>query len=316
MLFKYISFQRSHFIRCVKPNSKQIPNIFEEKFVFNQLQSSGTIAYNELMQSGYPIKLKIDEIYLKIQTIMASHHASTGKIACCHILLLAFGFKPKDFKIGKTDISIRPGKTHLLDQLHLELDKPNEELAQKFKGSHKAYMLHVYFIALRFLGSGQFTDIVYYKNISISYFEFSVSLSGKKVAEKRSLLSPSAVHQDIATDKNLETEDLHKPDIEQCHTENRLVTVDSEVKIEKKVRTEKETKPKNAIRFDKMEHWIEFDDPNEERKSFRCKHCGAQATTFCTKCNVHLCFVREKKIGQGTRKIRNCFKAFHTIEES
>lgn len=241
------------------------------------------------MQSGYPIKLKIDEIYLKIQTIMASHHASTGKIACCHILLFAFGFKPKDFKIGKTDISIRPGKTHLLDQLHLELDKPNEELV---------------------------TDIVYYKNISISYFEFSVSLSGKKVAEKRSLLSPSAVHQDIATDKNLETEDLHKPDIEQCHTENRLVTVDSEVKIEKKVRTEKETKPKNAIRFDKMEHWIEFDDPNEERKSFRCKHCGAQATTFCTKCNVHLCFVREKKIGQGTRKIRNCFKAFHTIEES
>lgn len=241
--------------------------------------------------------------------------------AVTYLLLSAFGFKPEDFKIGKTDINIRPGKTHLLAQLYLELDKKsNEELAHKFKGSHKAYMRHVYFLGLRFLGSGQFTDIFYNKNISIRYLEFLVLLCGKRIVEKRSLLLPSTVHQNNATDKNLQTEDLHKLNIEQFYTENRSVTVDKEVKMEnqtsKKVRTEKETKPTCAIRFDNMEHWIEFDDPNEERKSFRCKHCGAQATTFCTKCKVHLCFVREKKRGQVTRKIRNCFKAFHTMEES
>lgn len=88
-------------------------------------------------------------------------------------------------------------------------------------------------------------------------------------------------------------------------------------KLDKKNQTQRETKPKCSERFDGLLHWPEYDDPNEGRKGYRCKFCGAQSDVYCTKCNVHLCFVKEKtKKGQEHRNVRNCFKAFHNLEES
>lgn len=88
-------------------------------------------------------------------------------------------------------------------------------------------------------------------------------------------------------------------------------------KLNKKSQTQRERKPKCSERFDGSNHWPEYDDPNESRKGYRCKFCGAQSDVYCFKCNVHLCFVKEKaKKGQGQRKVRNCFKAFHNLEES
>lgn len=100
---------------------------------------------------------------------------------------------------------------------------------------------------------------------------------------------------------------------------HRHVMIDEEtqtVQPPKKAQGEREKKTRNATRFDRLEHWIEFDDPSGDRKGYRCKHCGAQSNTFCTKCMVHLCFVRERKKSEEGRKIRNCFKAFHIIEVS
>lgn len=108
------------------------------------------------MQSGYPIKVKIVELYKKIEPILESHHVYTGKSICCQILLLVSGFKSEDFKFGKTDIHLRSGRTHLLDQLYEELKEFNGQLAHKFKRGHISYMRHVYVIGLRFIGSGWF----------------------------------------------------------------------------------------------------------------------------------------------------------------
>lgn len=84
-----------------------------------------------------------------------------------------------------------------------------------------------------------------------------------------------------------------------------------------KPRTKRETKPKCSERFDGVDHWPEYDNPNETRKGYRCKHCGAQSDVYCRKCNVHLCFVKEKtKKGESERKVRNCFRAYHILEES
>lgn len=92
---------------------------------------------------------------------------------------------------------------------------------------------------------------------------------------------------------------------------------EDEEKSHKRPQTQREKKPKCSERFDGLNHWPEFDDPNESRKGFRCKFCGMQSDVYCSKCNVHLCFVKEKtKAGQKQRNIRNCFKAFHNLAES
>lgn len=73
----------------------------------------------------------------------------------------------------------------------------------------------------------------------------------------------------------------------------------------------RETMPLNSIRFNGLQHDINYDNPNEPRKGFRCKleSCGAPTTVYCEVCKVHLCFVTGKN---G----RNCFKHFHNLSES
>lgn len=88
-------------------------------------------------------------------------------------------------------------------------------------------------------------------------------------------------------------------------------------KLHEKSQTQREKKPKCSERFDGYQHWPEYDDPNESRKGYRCKFCGKASDVYCVKCGVHLCFVKERaKPGKKQREVRNCFKAFHNLEES
>lgn len=82
-------------------------------------------------------------------------------------------------------------------------------------------------------------------------------------------------------------------------------------KTTKTTKTPRETMPLNSIRFNGLQHDINYDNPNEPRKGFRCKFesCGLPTTVYCEVCKVHLCFVTGKN---G----RNCFKHFHNLSES
>lgn len=98
---------------------------------------------------------------------------------------------------------------------------------------------------------------------------------------------------------------------QQSGTTKPVETKSSNEKKIKNSKSQHEKMPKLSLRFDNMSHWIQFDDPNEKRKGFRCKKegCGQTTMAFCEKCNVHLCFVTGKK---G----RNCFREFHILSEN
>lgn len=67
---------------------------------------------------------------------------------------------------------------------------------------------------------------------------------------------------------------------------------------EKKKKNATKPIPQFDVRTDKVGHF-----PVEAEKRQRCKkpHCGLKTSTFCIKCQVHLCF----------NKSRNCFSQFH-----
>lgn len=53
-------------------------------------------------------------------------------------------------------------------------------------------------------------------------------------------------------------------------------------------------------RFNNTGHWLEF-DKNDSRSRCKLSGCGMLTHSFCTKCDVHLCFNRN----------RNCFRSYH-----
>ncbi|KAF9417592.1 hypothetical protein HW555_005299 [Spodoptera exigua] len=64
-----------------------------------------------------------------------------------------------------------------------------------------------------------------------------------------------------------------------------------------KIKKPNAERPFDDVRYDKYDHWPQLTGYQ------RCKYCkGGQASTMCTKCKVHLCYV----------KGRNCFLAYHT----
>ncbi|KAH9640927.1 hypothetical protein HF086_015622 [Spodoptera exigua] len=72
-------------------------------------------------------------------------------------------------------------------------------------------------------------------------------------------------------------------------------TIQDSVSEEKKIKKPATERLIDAIRYDAVDHWPEHTEYQ------RCKYCKkGQASTRCTKCNVHLCYVAK----------RNCFVAY------
>lgn len=150
-------FQQTHFIRCIKPNSEQKPIFFDEKFVLEQLKTSGTMAYNELMKVGFPSNIGMDELLKYIGPSLESRHTSLGLNNCCLILLLANGFQSRDFVFGKTEIHFRPGKEQMLEKLCYEMKQPDiSNTIIKFKKGFVAFMRRVLIIRFIFLKEREF----------------------------------------------------------------------------------------------------------------------------------------------------------------
>lgn len=150
------SLQKTHFIRCVKPNLNQTPGVFDENFVCEQLQSSGCTAYYELMQFGYPDKIKISDLYDKLAPVLQSRHTSIGRLRCCLIFLLANGFKAEDLRSGKSSINIRPGNSKLLEKLQIEINDFNPESVLKFNNEFLNHERRVLILRLRFISKRKF----------------------------------------------------------------------------------------------------------------------------------------------------------------
>lgn len=53
-----------HFIRCIKPNPRNVPDEFERKAVTEQLRYGGVLQAVQVSRAGYPVRLLHHEAYL------------------------------------------------------------------------------------------------------------------------------------------------------------------------------------------------------------------------------------------------------------
>lgn len=124
--------------------------------IFKQLKSSGVEAFYDLMQIGFPSKVEISVLFRGMKSFLTSRQISLGEKVCCRILFLAFGFTTKEFKFGKSEIFIRPGKAKFLDKLHADLKYSEKEMQSKFKSGYLNFMRNIMNIRLRFLGKSEY----------------------------------------------------------------------------------------------------------------------------------------------------------------
>jgi len=50
-----------HFIRCIKPNTKQLPGIYDQDLVLQQLKCCGVLEVVRISRAGYPTRMTHQE---------------------------------------------------------------------------------------------------------------------------------------------------------------------------------------------------------------------------------------------------------------
>jgi myosin heavy subunit len=98
-LILLISKTKPHFVRCIKPNDENTHSNFVRKRVVEQLRYSGILSAVKVARSGYPIKIKIDELKNDIWMLLDSIKLSD--------FLNKIGNWGDDYQIGKTTVFLK-----------------------------------------------------------------------------------------------------------------------------------------------------------------------------------------------------------------
>ncbi len=114
----------TNFIRCIKPNVKMVPHLFEGGSILSQLQCAGMTSVLELMQQGYPSRTAFAELYNTYKKFMPPELLRLDPRLFCKALFKALGLDDNDFKFGLTKVFFRPGKFAEFDQI-LKSDPEN-----------------------------------------------------------------------------------------------------------------------------------------------------------------------------------------------
>ncbi|UJR27958.1 hypothetical protein I4U23_009216 [Adineta vaga] len=105
------------FIRCIKPNLRMVPNLFEGGQILSQLQCSGMVSVLDLMQQGFPSRTPFAELYAMYKSYLPKELARLDPRLFCKALFKALNLRDTDFKFGLTKVFFRPGKFAEFDEI-------------------------------------------------------------------------------------------------------------------------------------------------------------------------------------------------------
>ncbi|VDD94836.1 unnamed protein product [Enterobius vermicularis] len=117
----------THFVRCIKPNSKMEPGNFEGAQILSQLKCAGMASVLNLMQKGYPSRTTFSDLYNMYKKFLPPELARLDPRLFCKCLFGALGLNSDDYKFGLTKVFFRPGKFAEFDQM---LHQDTEHLKQ------------------------------------------------------------------------------------------------------------------------------------------------------------------------------------------
>uniref|UniRef100_A0A7S2JLY7 Myosin motor domain-containing protein n=1 Tax=Cyanoptyche gloeocystis TaxID=77922 RepID=A0A7S2JLY7_9EUKA len=132
-LMRDIGATSSHFIRCLKPNTEQRPNIFQGGMVLNQIIASGMHEALRLLHSGFPTRCPFDALYDRYRSQMPPALANLKPSDFCGGLLEALDFSKKDFQLGLTKVFFKAGKLAFLDEITGGASNMASDMVEKVK---------------------------------------------------------------------------------------------------------------------------------------------------------------------------------------
>jgi myosin heavy subunit len=146
-LMNKLNSTTSHFIRCIKPNEAQKPEVFHAGSVMQQLRYNGMCTALRLMQQGFPTRCSFEDLYERYASLMPTSISRLKPMTFCEALLVALDLNGgRDFQMGLTKVFFRAGKLQFLD----DLTSNSKDTINSIVGKVKKYLARKRFKAAIF----------------------------------------------------------------------------------------------------------------------------------------------------------------------
>nr|VDD21556.1 unnamed protein product [Brassica oleracea] len=134
-----------HFIRCIKPNSKQLPRVYEEDLVLQQLRCCGVLEVVRISRSGYPTRLTHQEFAGRYGFLLADKKVSQDPLSVSIAVLKQYGVHPEMYQVGYTKLYLRTGQIGIFEDRRKEVLQGIVGLQKRFRG----HLSREYFQSMR-----------------------------------------------------------------------------------------------------------------------------------------------------------------------
>ncbi|GER53908.1 myosin-like protein [Striga asiatica] len=136
-LMQQLESTTPHFIRCIKPNGKQIPGAFDEGLVLEQLRCCGVLEVVRISRSGYPTRMTHQEFTKRYGFLVPEEIACQDPLSTSVIILQQFGILPEMYQVGYKKLYFRAGQIAALENVRKQVLQGTLEVQKCYRG-HRA----------------------------------------------------------------------------------------------------------------------------------------------------------------------------------
>ncbi|CAI7925744.1 unnamed protein product [Closterium sp. NIES-54] len=137
-LMETLNRTEPHYIRCIKPNAKSRPGMFERAMVTDQLRSGGVLEAIRMCSAGYPTRRTfedfVDRFALLLPSLLEQDMSDVE-----YVEALLKHAKLENYQIGLTKVFLRAGQMALLQSMRLDA---MNEAARKIQRATRHFLFN------------------------------------------------------------------------------------------------------------------------------------------------------------------------------
>ncbi|CAH9135658.1 unnamed protein product [Cuscuta epithymum] len=134
-----------HFIRCIKPNNKKLPGMFEKDIVLQQLQCCGILEVVRISRAGYPTRMTHQDFTGRYAFLLSDNSLLRDPLKTSVAILQKFHIHPEMYQVGYTKLYLRAGQIAAMEDVRKQVLQGTLDVQKCFRG----YRTRLYFHELK-----------------------------------------------------------------------------------------------------------------------------------------------------------------------
>ncbi|KAL6856068.1 hypothetical protein ACP4OV_018870 [Aristida adscensionis] len=133
-LMQQLESTTPHFIRCIQPNSKLRPGLFEHNLILHQLKCCGVLEVVRISRTGYPTRMTHQQFAERYGILLLRSVASQDPLSVSIAVLQQLNIPPEMFQVGYTKLFFRTGQVAALENAKKHMLNGTLHIQKHFRG--------------------------------------------------------------------------------------------------------------------------------------------------------------------------------------